>query len=59
MKRKSTTPSSDNKFPREGDDALQIQELINAESSAELDAPWVFRRFYSTLKSSLRKWVGG
>jgi hypothetical protein len=51
MKRKSTGQSSG--YPRESDDKLQLQELTDIE----LDAPWVYRRFFATIASSLRRWV--
>jgi hypothetical protein len=52
VKRKATAPSSEDKFPREADDALQLQELIDIE----MDAPWFYRRFFATLASTLRWW---
>ena len=48
---RATLPTSTN---RELDAETQVWEL----TKDELDAPWAWRRFYATLASSLRKWVG-
>jgi hypothetical protein len=48
---KATMPTSTS---RHADDELQAQELTDDE----LEAPWVGRRFYATLASSLKKWIG-
>jgi len=55
MKPRSTLPSSTKKFNVELDAKISITEV---DDDATLKAPWVERRIYATLLSSLRKWVG-